>query len=105
MIKELWNKTKTFVKDRKTEIIRGAIYVAGAALLRFSGNTSLFRTDHDERKEIFDIMTAVSYRTFFIIVALMFGLTAIALLYIWVLAKKIEFVNRRIDKIRDHIHM
>lgn len=50
-------------------------------------------------------MTAVSYRTFFIIVALMFGLTAIALLYIWVLAKKIEFVNRRIDKIRDHIHM
>lgn len=30
MIKELWNKTKTFVKDHKTEIIRGAIYVAGA---------------------------------------------------------------------------
>ena len=29
MIKELWNKTKTFVKDHKAEIIRGAIYVAG----------------------------------------------------------------------------
>lgn len=50
-------------------------------------------------------MTAVSYSTFFIIVALMFGLTAIALLYIWVLAKEIKFVNSRIDKIRDHIHM
>lgn len=30
MIKELWNKTKTFVKDHKAEIIKGAIYVAGA---------------------------------------------------------------------------
>ncbi len=30
MIKELWNKTKTFVKDHKAKIIKGAIYVAGA---------------------------------------------------------------------------
>lgn len=46
-------------------------------------------------------MTAVSYSTFFIIVALMFGLIAIALLYIWVLTIDIRLVNHRIDKNRD----
>ena len=50
-------------------------------------------------------MTTVSYSTFFIIVALMFSLIVMALLYIWVLAKDIKLVNRRVDVIQNCIHI
>lgn len=50
-------------------------------------------------------MTAVSYSTFFIIVALMFGLIAIALLYIRELTKCIKFINSRIDVTQDYIRI